>query len=136
MHRYQLIEHTADIGLTARGRTMGEAFGNAAFGMFAIMTEIRRVREQVSLTVNIRETSLETLLVAWLDELLYINDVEHLLFRRFEVVLLPENRLEATCIGDHFDQSRHQMKIGIKATTYHTLRVDTERNLVRVIFDI
>ena len=55
MKSYQLIEHTADVGLVAYGRTLAEAFGNAAYGMFSIIAELRRVREIESRQIEIRE---------------------------------------------------------------------------------
>jgi SHS2 domain-containing protein len=134
--RYRLIEHTADIGLTARGETLAEAFSNAAYGMFAIMAGLRNVRETESRTVEIRETSPETLLVAWLNWLLYIVDVEQLLFRRFEVMLFRGSVLKAVCYGERYDPTRHKFKMGIKAATYYLLRVDRKKNSVRIIFDI
>jgi SHS2 domain-containing protein len=134
--RYRLIEHTADIGLTARGATLAEAFAHAAYGMFAIMAGLRNVREQESRTVDLQETSPETLLVAWLNRLLYIVDVEHLIFRRFEVTISGDNSLKAICYGERYNPSRHIFKRGIKAATYYLLRVNRENNSVRIIFDI
>ena len=43
MRKFKLIEHTADIGLTAYGKTLAEAFANAAYGMFSIITGISRI---------------------------------------------------------------------------------------------
>jgi SHS2 domain-containing protein len=134
--RYRLIEHTADIGLTARGDTLAEAFANAAYGMFAIMAGLRNVRETDSRTVEFKDTSPEMLLITWLNWLLYVVDVEHFLFRRFEVTLTGDNGLKAVCYGEHYDPSRHKFKRGIKAATYYLLRVDRNKNSVRIIFDI
>jgi len=94
------------------------------------------VRETESRTVEIRETSPETLLVAWLNWLLYIVDVEQLLFRRFEVMLFRGSVLKAVCYGERYDPTRHKFKMGIKAATYYLLRVDRKKNSVRIIFDI
>ncbi len=37
--RYSIIDHTADIGLEAEGDTLDNAFENAAYGMFDILTD-------------------------------------------------------------------------------------------------
>ena len=55
MKRFELIEHTADIGLIAYGETLAEAFANAAYGMFSIIAELDAVRETESRNVEIEE---------------------------------------------------------------------------------
>jgi SHS2 domain-containing protein len=135
MPKFKLIEHTADIGLTARGKTLAEAFANAAYGMFSIMAELNNVAEKVSRQVELDGADPETLLFDWLNSLLYYFDVEGLLFKRFEVSL-PEGGLKATCHGEKYDPARHHIKLGVKSATYHMLNVDREKNEVRVIFDV
>jgi len=135
MPKFKLIEHTADIGLTASGGTLAEAFANAAYGMFSIMAELKNVRKKESRQVEIQGTDIETLLFDWLNSLLYYFDVEGLLFKRFDVSL-PEGGLKATCHGEKYDPGRHQIKLGVKSATYHMLKVDRERNEVGVIFDV
>jgi SHS2 domain-containing protein len=136
LKRYRLIEHTADIGLVAYGNTIPEAFGNAAYGMFSIIAGLGTVRETESRRLEVSDNDLEGLLFEWLNRLLYYFDVELLLFRRFEVSIMAENRLKAICYGEKFDPSRHKLKTGVKSATYHMLKVDREKNEVRVIFDI
>ena len=136
MKRYRLIEHTADIGLVAYGSTIPEAFGNAAYGMFSIIARLGTVRETESRRLEVSDNDLEGLLFEWLNRLLYYFDVELLLFKRFEVSIMAENRLKAICYGEKFDPSRHKLKTGVKSATYHMLKVDREKNEVRVIFDI
>ncbi|MDD4859158.1 MAG: archease [Dehalococcoidales bacterium] len=136
MKKYRLIGHTADIGLEAYGKTMPEAFANAAYGMFAIMTDLRKVRAKTSRRIEIKESDIETLLVEWLNRLIYYFDAEMLLFKRFDIVKFDDTHLTAVCYGEKFDAARHEIKIGVKAATYYSLEIDKERNRVRVIFDI
>jgi SHS2 domain-containing protein len=135
MPRYRLIEHTADIGLTASGRTLAEAFASAAHGMFSIMVELRSVRKKESRLVRLNAPDVEMLLFDWLNSLLYYFDVAGMLFREFDVNL-DGNSLQATCHGEKYDPVRHRLKLGVKSATYHTLKVDPARNRVRVIFDV
>ncbi len=136
MKRYKLIEHTADVGLIAYGSTLAEAFGNAAYGMFSIIAELGTVRETESRQLEVNDNDLEGLLFEWLNSLIYFFDVEMLLFKKFEISNLAENRLKATCYGEKYDPLRHHIKIGVKSATYHMLKVDREKNEVQVIFDI
>jgi SHS2 domain-containing protein len=136
MRRYELIEHTADIGLNAYGKDMPEAFANAAYGMFSIIAELGGVKEVGSRRVEISADDVEGLLFEWLNGLLYYFDVEMLLFRRFEVKEFGDTHLAADCYGEKYDASRHKLKTGVKSATYHMLEVDRKNNRVRVIFDI
>jgi SHS2 domain-containing protein len=134
--RYRLIEHTADIGLISYGSNLTEAFGNAAYGMFSIIAELRKVREVESRQVELEGKDMEALLFDWLNTLLYFFDTDTLLLKRFDISQLSENKLEAICYGERYDPSRHRLKTGVKSATYHMLNIDRERNRIRVIFDI
>jgi SHS2 domain-containing protein len=136
MKRFQLIEHTADTGLIAYGHTLAEAFANAAYGLFSIIAELNKVREQESRLVVVRAEDAERLLFEWLNNLIYIFDVECLLCRRFDISEFTEHSLKAICWGEKYDYSRHQLKLGVKSATYHMLKVDGEKNTVQVIFDV
>ena len=135
MPKFKLIEHTADIGLTAYGANLAEAFANAAYGMFSIMAELKDVGETESRRVELQDGDIETLLFDWLNSLLYYFDVEGLLFKRFDVNL-TDGGLAATCYGEKYDPKRHQLKIGVKSATFHMLNVDKDKNTVQVIFDV
>ncbi|MBI4297190.1 MAG: archease, partial [Chloroflexi bacterium] len=87
--------------------------------------------------VKVSSADREGLLVDWLNELLYVFDVEHLLLVRFEVDKLDDNSLEARCYGEKVDLGRHRIKAGVKAATYHMVSVEEREGVrVRVILDI
>ena len=136
MKRFQLIEHTADVGLIAYGRTLAEAFANAAYGLFAIIGGVGAVKARESRTLELHEEDAESLLFEWLNSLIYLFDVEMLLFKRFDITDFDGRRLTATCHGERYDPSRHRLKLGVKAATYHMLKVDEAQKQVRVIFDV
>jgi SHS2 domain-containing protein len=136
MRRFRLIEHTADIGLVAYGKNLKEAFANAAYGMFSIIAELDEVNEVESRKVEVTGEDIESVLFEWLNSLLYYFDVEMLLFKKFDITDLDDKRLTALCYGEKYDPARHQMKIGVKSSTYHQIEVDTQKNRVRVYFDI
>ncbi|MFC1942024.1 archease [Chloroflexota bacterium] len=136
MKRFELIEHTADVGVKAYGKNLAEAYANAAYGLFSIIAELDNVQESEFRRVEIVEEDPEGLLFEWLNSLLYLFDVEMLIFRRFDITELDRKHLKATCYGEKNDPSRHQLKTGVKSATYHMLKVDREKNQVQVIFDI
>jgi SHS2 domain-containing protein len=136
MERFELIEHTADTGLKAYGRTLAEAFANAAYGMFSIIADLDAVKEVEFRHVTLDEDDAESLLFEWLNSLLYYFDVEGLIFIRFDIMEFGEGHLTADCWGEKYNASRHHLKLGVKSATYHMLEVDKEKNRVQVIFDV
>jgi len=134
MKRFELVEHTADTGLIAYGHNLAEAFANAAYGLFSIMAELGGVREVESQTVTVSAEDTESLLFNWLNELIYVFEMEKLLLKRFDIIEFGECRLKAECRGEKYDPSRHQLKSGVKSATYHMLKIDKDQ--VRVIFDV
>lgn len=134
MKKFELLEHTADTGLIAYGHNLPEAFANAAYGLFSIMAELGGVREVELQTVAVSAEDTEGLLFNWLNELIYVFEMEKLLLKRFDITEFGERRLKAECWGEKYDPSRHQLKSGVKSATYHMLKIDKDQ--VRVIFDV
>jgi len=97
MKRFELIEHTADMGLVAYGHDLAEAFANAAYGLFSIIADLGRVQERESCQVELKEEDTETLLFEWLNYLLYVFDVEMLLLKRFDIERFDGSALTAIC---------------------------------------
>lgn len=134
---FELIEHTADVGIEAYGADVKEAFVNAARGMFSLIVESGSVREVEYRNIEVTATDEESLLVTWLNELIYLFDVETMLFSRFDVAELGDTQLKARVYGELVDDTRHKLKTGIKAATYHMVEVDRSQGVrVRVLFDI
>ncbi len=138
MKRFDILEHTADAGIVAYGADMREAFANAAYGMFCLVADLEQVAEKTVRHVEVEASDREALVVAWLNELLYLFDVERIVLRRFDILELSDTRLAADVRGEEADASRHRLKGGVKAATYHMLSVSEDRGRcsIRVIFDV
>jgi len=136
--RFRVFDHTGDVGVMVYGDTLPELFAHAAEALFHIMTTPRSVRERDARRVSLEAGGLEGLLVAWLNEFLYLFETESLLFRRFDVVRLDETSLDAVACGEPYDPQRHRIHTTIKAVTHHQLRIRRERGIwkTRVVFDI
>jgi len=134
---FEIVNHTADVGIAAYGANMKQAFANAARGLFSLITELDDIREILYRDIEVTATDKESLLVSWLNELIYQFDTENIIFKRFDITELNNTRLRARSYGEKVDSSRHKLKTGVKATTYHLLTVDKEDGYkVQVIFDI
>jgi len=138
MRRYELLDHTADIGIVAFGRDLPEAFGNAAYAMFDILTDTDKIREMDRFDLRVSASNIEELLVTWLDELLYRYETERLICKRFVIDDMDDVSLRATVFGEKLDPARHEVKLEIKSVTYHQLKVEKTDDgwRAQVIFDV
>ncbi len=133
--RFEQIEHTADVGIRAFGKTASALFESAAAGMFSLVADVGRVQPVGEVVVRLAADDLPGLLVAWLSELLFLHETQHLLFSRFQV-RVRGTKLHARVWGEAIDKRRHGLKLAIKAVTYHRLSVNTEKGVAEVIFDV
>jgi SHS2 domain-containing protein len=136
---FEVIEHTADIGIRAYGVDISRAFVNAARGMFSLITDIDQVNEVLYRDVQATAPDKEALLVEWLNELIFLFDTELVLFTRFHIQTLSDREIKSRCWGEKIDKSRHELRRGIKSATYHMLKVEQKTDYlcqVQVLFDI
>jgi len=134
---FEIINHTADVGIIAYGADMCQAFANAARALFSLITELDDVAEVLYRDTELTAPDEESLLVEWLNELIYLFDVENVIFKRFDITELSNTQLKARSYGEKIDRSKHKLKTGVKAATYHMLTVDKANGCkVQVLFDI
>jgi SHS2 domain-containing protein len=133
--RYEEIEHTADVGIRAYGRTANELFANAAEGMFGLIADLAAVKPVGEVEVRVAADDLPTLLLRWLSDLLYVHETDRLLFSSFEATVTGTT-VVGRARGEAIDKTRHDLKLAIKAVTRHRLAVDPEKGVAEVIFDI
>ena len=134
---FEILNHTADVVIIAYGSNINEAFANAAKGMFSLITELEDVEETEYRDMELTAPDQESLLVEWLNELIYLFDVENMLFKRFDIIQLSNTHLKARSYGHKVDSSKHKLKMGVKAVTYHMLKIDkSDGSRVQVLFDI
>jgi len=137
MARFEVVDHTADIGLIAYGSTLEEVFVNAAYGMFSLIADLDQVQERIHREIETEAPDQGELLVTWLNELLYFFDAESLLFKRFEILRLDQTWLQARAFGEKVDPTRHRVKTAVKAATYHLLKLEEGNGLrAQIIFDV
>mgnify|MGYP001636561661 FL=1 len=138
MKRFEILDHTADIGLVIYGENLKALFENAGEAFFRLITDLRKVRRRVERRINIGRESLDRLMVDWLSELLYLHDVENLLFQGFKVESVGKDGLKAIVKGEPFREGVHVIKTEVKAVTYHRIEVRQEKGgwRAQVILDL
>ncbi|MBI4411158.1 MAG: archease [Deltaproteobacteria bacterium] len=135
---YQLIDHTADIGIEVTAHTKGELFTKAACAFCDLICNLKTVRPVVERKIAVIRDNPAHLLQALLNELLYLFETKHELYPEVVRLNFKDNGLTAVVRGEKIDPARHEIKTGIKAVTFHQLEVKEEGGVwkARVIFDV
>ena len=121
--RYEQVEHTADVALRIYGRTLRELFANAAYAMFSQVADLGSIAPAVQHEVAVEGIDYESLLVNWLNELLYLQDTRGEVYITFDIQQLSRRHLRATVHGAR-TENIHTL---IKAATYHELSITRAR---------
>lgn len=123
---FEILEHTADVGIRATGDSPEDVFAAAGEGLASILGAWLP-GEGEEHPVQVRADDPTGLLVAWLDELLYLHESRDAVFGGFEVRRLGEGELDARVrLGPRGD--RELEGVAVKAATYHRLRLDRQPN--------
>jgi SHS2 domain-containing protein len=135
---FDVIEHTADIGIAAYGADLKQVFANAARGLFSLITELDAISEKNIYHIQVTAPDREALLLQWLNELIYRFEVKEMLFHRFTINTLTDTELKATGCGEKIDLAKHELKIQVKAATFHMLKIEQNNDgwEAQVIFDV
>ncbi len=135
--QYQLLDHTADLGMAVYGANLKELYSNSAFVMFNLIADTSKVETKHSMVIEVEGNNPEELMVNWLSELLYILESRSLLLVEFNILDLDNNRLKAEVRGEPYDPARHEFFTEIKAATYHQLKIEKVNALwkAQIIFD-
>jgi len=118
--RFEEIDHVADRAIRVYGHDLKELFENAAYGMFALMANPDESEPTVRRMVQVEASDWETLLVAWLNELLFLQETEGEMYSRFQVQELTPTGLKALVEG----KPGHATKAKVKAATFHNLAIE------------
>ncbi len=138
MGGFTLLEHTADVGIAATGDSLAEAFSWLAEGMFSLIVDPHTVRPREVRSFSVESHDRESLVVDWLNELIYQYEATGFLVKESRVTLTAgDSRLEAQCWGETADQARHHILMVVKAATYHSLAVSHQDQwCIRIILDV
>ena len=94
--KFEILDHTADTGILAYGENLGKAFENTALGMFSLITELKNIKKDQIRKINVSATDRDNLLINWLNELIYLFDVDNLVFSNFDIIRLTDTTISAT----------------------------------------
>jgi len=136
--KFEFLEHTADVYIAAHGKTLAEAFENAALAMFEVMTDTAKVSPNEEDSVEVEAEDEYALLYSWLEALLVKFEVKNMVYSKFKISHLEETpdvfKLKATVWGEKFNAEKHTQKVAVKAVTYHRMEIIKEPNKVTLEF--
>jgi SHS2 domain-containing protein len=138
---FEVLDISGDIGIRASGKSCEEAFVNAGIAMYSLITDISKIKDEKHLSIEVKADSPESLLVRYLNELIFQFDTYGFIGRRIELnsfSLQPPAHLKAKVHGEDFDPDRHERRLLVKAATYHNIRIESRNSecVTEVIFDI
>jgi SHS2 domain-containing protein len=138
VEKFQILDVAGDAGIRAFGESLPDLFVHAALGMYRLMTNTDLLNEQKSMTVAIESHSLDGLLVAFLNELIFHFDVSGFIAKNIDIVDFSDNHIEARLSGQEFNPEQHERGLLIKAATYHRLSIKKEHHIweAEIVFDI
>ncbi len=140
--KFEFLEHTADVYVRAHGKTMEEAYENAAISMFETITETEKVAPTQEDSVEVEAEDQYALLYSWLEALLVKSETLDMLYSKFQItswIETPESfKIKAKIWGEKFNPQKHPQKVAVKAVTYHRMVIirEMDRVILEFILDI
>lgn len=135
----RFLEHTADVAIEVRARSLEGCFARAAAGMFACFTAPNGVSTSIqTVEVDVEADGVDELLVAWLEELLYQSEVKGLALHEFTVTQVSKQRVKGSARGPLYGDGSQTTGPAVKAVTRHGFELRKSRGywVARILFDV
>ncbi len=120
---FRLLEHTADMGIAARAPSLKDVFIESARGLRTLMLGNSPAESAQQQQVELHCDNEAELLVAWLNEIIYLFETKGLVPASFQIELIEQSHLKGVIEGEEFNPARHNVERQAKAATYHQLEL-------------
>ncbi len=120
---FELLEHPADIGFRAHAPTLPQLFAECARALVSIILDPSNIEHTQRFTLRAEAEDCDSLLVNWLNEVLYYTDAQRLALDVFDITSFNDTLIECVAYGERRDPLKHPAKLIVKAATYHQLRI-------------
>jgi len=140
--KFEFLEHTADVYVSAHGKTIEEAYENAALSMFETITDTDKVSLVQEDSLEVEAEDQYALLYNWMEALLVKSETQDMLYSKFQITSWKETnesfKIKAKIWGEKFDSEKHPQKVAVKAVTYHRMVIirEKDRVILEFILDI
>jgi SHS2 domain-containing protein len=133
---YEEIPHTADIKIRARARSLPDLFSDLCAALMEVMygnTRSCTLTKEITIAGN----DPETVLLDFLSEVLFISEVEGIVFCD-AAIQIDSQKLHAVLRGELFDPARHAGGTEVKGFSYSGLSISHDANgyMAEIVFDV
>ncbi|MCS7224700.1 MAG: archease [Armatimonadetes bacterium] len=136
---FEVVDHTADIGIIAYGRNFPELLENAALGMMSLMVDLENVQNQETrpIIIGIPFPEKELLLLKWLKEIHYLFESEKFVTLSAKVTDWSETSVTGFVQGERL-RPEIALLHHVKAVTHHLLQLEEQDFGLKaqIIFDV
>ena len=134
--KYKFLEHTADVKFQAFGKSLEQAFSNAAMALKEVMAGKIKIKAKITKKIKIKGKDNESLLYNFLEEFLFLLDSQGFILSKIKKIEIKENKLTAEVLGDK--ASLYKFNNDVKAVTYNQMYVKKDKNkyIVQVVLDV
>ena len=138
---FTFFDHTGDVGIEIDASGPGALFADAARAFSETITDREALPGDDAVEISLTADAPDLLLVDWLSELLFRFETEGWLPRDVAAEVSRAGdiwTLIARLVGGRLDPGCHEVRVLVKAVTYHGLQVQeiASRWHARVILDI
>ena len=136
--KYIFLYHTADVKFRAYGKTVEQAFRNAALATFRVMST-SKIKSLIQKKIFVEAPDYQTLLCSFLEQLLFYLDTEDFFLSDATVLIETKKKgfsLTAIAFGD--SAKKYETHTLVKAITYHEMLIQKKKDvwIVQVILDV
>jgi SHS2 domain-containing protein len=135
--KFAEVDHSGDVGIEAWGDDEVEALENATLGLFSLMV-YPGVSAAVERALEVQADNDEDMVVDWLSEVIATASTNAEVYSEVRIERAGPHSVRGVIRGERIDSGRHQLRLEVKAATYHGLEVDRSGDgcRVRVVFDL
>jgi tRNA nucleotidyltransferase (CCA-adding enzyme) len=135
---YEYFDVEADVGVRAWGPDRAAAFAQAALGVLALGVAPEEVEERDTRDVRAQADTAEGLVVAWINECVYVHEIEGFAVHRVAVDRIVDDMVHGVLHGEDLDRARHRLGTVVKGATHHQVSLTEAATGVeiRVIVDV
>ena len=128
----------ADVGVRGWGESRAAAVAQATLGVFALLVDPAEVEAREVREIRAQADGPETLLVSWVDECLYVHDIEGFVVHDVELMAFTDTLAHGVLRGEPLDAARHRVGTVVKGATYHAVALTVREGVheARIIVDV
>jgi len=135
---FEVLEHSGDLSIVARGTGFLEALAHASSGLVSQIVDLEQIAEREEIPVRVEGDDDAERAIAFLNEILYLVYTRGWVPRRVKTLSQCTRKdcreIAGVVVGEALDPARHELKYDVKAVTYHGFQITTRRGLTEIRF--